>query len=214
LSHIAFNLIDIMPVYFNGLVLGLSLIMALGPQNVFLIRQGAMRQHAILSALTCFFSDFILITASVAGLHHILESHPSIRIWLTGLGSLFLLFYGGKALKLAFVPKKPNELNDEKVSTSRFQIIMLALGFSLLNPHAIIDSLVLIGGFSGQFPDHQQAFLFGVLTSSFVWFLLLTFVARYFSALLTRPHIWRRVEFLSGSLMIYLSVKLMCDQLQ
>jgi len=78
-------------VYFNGLMLGMSLIMALGPQNIFLVRQGAMRRHAILSAITCFICDAILITASVAGLHEILELHTATaneyqrinnRVWI------------------------------------------------------------------------------------------------------------------------------------
>jgi len=200
-----------MLVYFNGLVLGLSLIMALGPQNIFIIRQGAMRRHAVLSALTCFFCDAILVTASVAGLHHLLEDHDNLRAWMIRGGALFLIYYGIKALRQAF-RKGDREDTSDKRHPSRWQIIALALGFSLLNPHAIIDSLVLIGGGSMQFPDHQQAFLFGVITSSFLWFIVLTFTTYYFSKALTRPVIWRRVEFVSGLLMIYLSVKLISSQ--
>ncbi len=196
-----------MPVYFKGLMLGLSLIMALGPQNVFLIRQGAMRQHAMLSAIICFMSDLILITASVTGVHQLLKFHPGVQIWLIGLGSAFLAYYGLKTLKQAF-STAPSLQKEQQSATSRLQIIVLALGFSLLNPHAIIDSLVLIGGGSAHFPDHRQAFLLGVLTSSLLWFSTLTATAHYFSERLIQPKIWRRVEFFSGVLMIYLSVKL------
>ncbi|AHE68370.1 lysine efflux permease [Legionella oakridgensis ATCC 33761 = DSM 21215] len=201
----------IMPIYLNGLMLGLSLIMALGPQNIFLIRQGALRQHAVLSAVTCFICDVVLVTASIAGLHHILEQHPDLRLWMAWFGAGFLLYYGGAALKRAF-SRSARTLGNEQTNITRWQIIMLALGFSLLNPHAIIDSLVLIGGGSSQFPDHPQMFLFGVISSSLVWFTVLTITAYYFSGILTKTTVWRRVELCSGILMIYLSLNLVSSQ--
>ncbi|KTD07810.1 LysE/ArgO family amino acid transporter [Legionella jamestowniensis] len=196
-----------MMVYFNGLMLGLSLITALGPQNVFLIRQGALRQHAVLSATVCFLCDIILVCASVVGLHHVLELHPALQGWITWFGVTFLLYYGTKSLKRALASQQNKTVVSPRV-TSRWQIIIFALGFSLLNPHAIIDSLVIIGGGSTQFPGHQQAFLMGVITSSLFWFSSLTFTTHYFSELLSRPHVWRRIEFASGILMLVLSLKL------
>ncbi|KTC86919.1 LysE/ArgO family amino acid transporter [Legionella brunensis] len=194
-------------VYLNGLMLGLSLITALGPQNVFLIRQGALRKHAALSATICFCCDIILVCASVAGLHHMLELHPTLKIWITWFGVAFLFYYGAQALKRA-LSKQSRETAKAQEATSRWQIIMLALGFSLLNPHAIIDSLVIIGGGSSQYPEHQQAFLLGVITSSLFWFFSLTFTTHYFSEVLTRAAVWRRIEFSSGILMLFLSCKL------
>lgn len=196
-----------MLVYLNGLMLGLSLIMALGPQNVFLIRQGALREHAVLSALICFCCDIILVCASVAGLHQILRLHPVLHTWITWFGVAFLLYYGVKALKRAF-DKESAQSAREQQCINRLQIVMLALGFSLLNPHAIIDSLVIIGSGSTQFPDHPQAFLFGVISASFLWFTSLTFTTHYFSDVLSRATVWRRIEFSSGILMLVLSLKL------
>lgn len=201
-----------MPIYLNGLLLGLSLITALGPQNLFLIRQGAMRKHAVLSAITCFFCDAILIIASVVGLRQLLEAHTGFRVGMTWFGALFLLYYGISALRQAFSKQSP-QVTQEQLRSSRWQIIMLALGFSLLNPHAIIDSLVLIGGGSGQYPGHEQAFLLGVLTSSLLWFSVLTLTAHFFSHLLSRPNVWRRVEGCGGVLMVILSLKLAYSQI-
>lgn len=201
-----------MLVYLNGLMLGLSLIMALGPQNVFLIRQGALRNHPILSALICFCCDIILVCASVAGLHEILKLHPTFHVWMTWFGVGFLLYYGAKALKQALRKHSGHTISEQK-SANRLQIVMLALGFSLLNPHAIIDSLVIIGSGSSQFPDHPLAFLFGVLTSSLLWFTSLTFTTHYFSNILARVAVWRRIEFSSGLLMVFLSAKLASTQL-
>ncbi len=200
-----------MPIYLNGLLLGLSLITTLGPQNIFLIRQGALRQHAALSAIVCFVSDFILITASVVGLQDVLMAHPHFRVGLTWFGVAFLMYYGIYALKQAFSKAPPKVLQAEHTITRR-QIMVLALGFSLLNPHAIIDSLVLIGGGSAQFPGHESVFLMGVLSSSLLWFTLLTLTAHYFSAVIARPIVWRSVECCGGILMLCLSIKLMFSQ--
>ena len=182
--------------------------MALGPQNIFLIRQGALRRHVVLSTLTCFISDAILITASVAGLHHLLELHPAWQAWISALGFLFLMFYGLRSMYYALTVATDLEKKEHSVQ-GRKQIILLSLGFSLLNPHAIVDSLVLIGGGSTRYPGHQSAFLSGVLTSSLIWFTMLTLTAYYFSEAIRQKHVWKRMEFISGVLMIYLGFKLL-----
>ncbi|KTC68821.1 LysE family transporter [Legionella birminghamensis] len=197
-----------MPVYINGLLLGLSLITALGPQNIFLIRQGAMRRHAILSATICFFCDVILVCGSIAGLNQALELHPTLRIWVTWFGTLFLFYYGFMSIRKALKMNTQTKQEAQQAS-NRLQILLLALGFSLLNPHAIIDSLVIIGGGSAQFPDHKWLFLCGVLTASFIWFSSLTFTTFYFSEVLSRAKVWRRIEFGSGILMLAIGLKLL-----
>lgn len=195
-----------MTVYLNGLLLGLSLIMALGPQNVFLIKQGALRKHALLSVMVCFACDLILIYASVTGLQKILILHPNLQILITWFGVAFLLYYGFKAFQQSF--KIERQSNHIQQNSSRWQIVLLALGFSLLNPHAIIDSLVIIGSSSNQFPDHPQAFMFGVISASLLWFTSLTLTSHYFSDVLARVSVWKRIEFSSGILMVVLSIKL------
>ena len=200
-----------MPVYFEGLVLGLSLIMALGPQNIFLIRQGTKRNHAILSAITCFCCDLILVFASITGLQEVLTHHPSLQIWMSWFGVLFLLYYGICALNKG-LSKSSGKAAPLKKTSNRLQIILLALGFSLLNPLAIIDSLVIIGGGSTQFPEHQTLFLMGVITSSLLWFVSLTLTTYYFANTLARTTVWRRVELSSGLLMLFLSIKLAGSQ--
>jgi L-lysine exporter family protein LysE/ArgO len=194
-------------IFINGLMLGFSLIMALGPQNLFLIKQGARKNHAWLSATVCFFCDLILATASVAGLHELLELNASLKIWMIGLGSVFLLYYALKALKNVLTRK--NQINDSAHKPhSKLQIILFALGFSILNPHAIIDTLVIIGSGSSQFPDNQWMFLLGVITSSFLWFSSLTLATLYFSKLLTRGIVWHSIELLSALLMGTIGIKL------
>ncbi|WP_131782029.1 LysE/ArgO family amino acid transporter [Legionella gresilensis] len=197
-----------MLVYLSGLALGLSLVTALGPQNIFLIRQGALRQYAVLSAAVCWICDIILASASVAGLHQLLNLHPSLKTWITWAGALFLFYYGISALNKS-LKKSSENTKLKETHNNRLQIILLAVGFSLLNPHAIIDTLIIIGGSSSQFPGHQNAFFLGVITSSFLWLVLLTLVTQFFSEILTKETVWRRLEFGSGSLMIFLGAKLM-----
>ena len=197
--------------YINGLLLGLSLIVSLGPQNIFLIKQGAQKNHAVLSASICFICDFILIYTSVAGLHELLILRPLLQIWMLFLGTGFLLFYSARTLASAFSkPEKPTESSPQK-SRNRTQTILLALGFSLLNPHAIIDALILIGGGSSGYPKQEHVFLLGVMTSSFIWFSSLTFTVRYFSDVLTKTNVWKSIELLSGTLMAFIGIKLGTD---
>lgn len=197
-----------MPIYLKGLVLGLSLIITLGPQNLFLIKQGARGHHAGLSAFVCFICDVILAGASVAGLHELLLVHPNLKHLMIWLGSAFLLYYAAKAFYSALLCNK--EENDSSIPAphTRAQIILMALGFSLLNPHAIIDTLVIIGSNSSQFPNHELAFLSGVITSSLLWFCSLTFTTRYMSHVLTQNTVWKTIEFLSGMLMAYIGINL------
>lgn len=193
--------------YFNGLILGLSLIITLGPQNIFLIKQGARRNHAALSAVVCFICDIILMSASVVGLHQLLSNHPVLQTWMMWLGSVFLFYYAIKNLYHAFSKSNP-KIGSSHPLYNRIQIIFFALGFSLLNPHSIIDTLVIIGSNSSQFPDQEMIFLLGVLTSSLLWFSSIFFTTRYFSNVLTKVKIWQGIELFSGLLMAFIGIKL------
>ena len=194
-------------IYLNGLILGLSLIMALGPQNIFLIKQGARRNHAILSTIVCFLCDLVLVCASVAGLHEVLLDHPTLQIWMIWLGAAFLFYYALKALRSAFTKNKQRKEENTHL-LSKAQIILFSFGFSLLNPHAIIDSMVIIGSGSSQFPDHELIFLAGVITANMLWFSSLAFTTRYFSEIISKDSIWQLIELFSGILMIFIAVKL------
>jgi L-lysine exporter family protein LysE/ArgO len=140
-------------------------------------------------------------------LNQLLKLNPSLQIWITCFGVAFLLYYAIKSFRQALIIKKTDEALAPK-NTNRLQIIFLALGFSLLNPHAVIDSLVIIGSGSSQYPDNQQAFLLGVLSASFSWFFSLTVTTRYFADILARAAVWRRIEFSSSMLMFFLGLKL------
>jgi L-lysine exporter family protein LysE/ArgO len=122
-------------------------------------------------------------------------------------GCAFLFYYAIKALKNAFATSEQTATQTLQ-QHNKTQIILLALGFSLLNPHAIIDSLVIIGGGSSEYPDQEFIFLMGVVTSSLIWFSSLTFTARYFSDVLARTAVWKTIELTSGLLMSVIGLKL------
>ena len=195
-------------VFVYGFVLGISLIISLGPQNIFLIRQGVLKQYPFVSATVCFICDIILICGSITGLHHVIERHPYVAFWLTLAGSLFLIVYGGQSIRAALTQSTVEQSQNDADAGGYWQIIMLALGFSLLNPQAIIDSMIIIGGGSAPYSAHLYAFLFGVLTASFIWFFLLTFTAYYYSNFLRQEKIWRRLQLLSGIIMVLVAIKL------
>ncbi|MCC5791278.1 MAG: LysE family transporter [Legionellaceae bacterium] len=194
-------------VFFSGLLLGFALIISLGPQNIFLIRQGALRQHALLSATVCFCCDIILMGASIAGLHQVLARHPNLTKWFSLLGALFLFYYGHQALASMARQTSPHSSGFDR--NKRVQIIAFALGFSLLNPQAIIDSMLIIGSSSSRYSDHLTAYTLGVLSASLLWFFTLTLTAYHFSSLLTRPKVWSWLNGISGGLMLGMGLLLL-----
>lgn len=198
-------------VFINGFILGISLVIALGPQNVFLIRQGAKRNYPGLSAFICFICDIIMVAGSVIGLHHLLELHPVFEEIMIILGSLFLFYYGGNAIYSSLQIKRADRPKYNNKIHSRLEIIVLSLGFSLLNPQALIDTIVIIGSNSSQFPHHEFSFTIGVLLSSMIWFCSITATTVYFSDILTREKIWARFELASGVLMFVIGVKLLAQ---
>jgi L-lysine exporter family protein LysE/ArgO len=200
--------------YFTGLLLGFSLIMALGPQNIFLMRQAIRGHHPWLSASLCFFCDTLLIISSIAGLSHLLSMHPGAESVLLIVGSLFLCYYGVASLKSSLRDKKnahDKQRESKHSNIKRIKVILLALSFSLLNPQAIIDTLVMIGGSASQFKTQvmQYEFMVGAISSSFLWFFTLTFIATEFSSTLSKPKVWQYIEGASGVLMLGFSVKML-----
>lgn len=196
--------------YIHGLFLGLSLILALGPQNIFLIRQGALRNHTTLAVMVCFVSDSFLVIASVNGMHKAIEAHPLAQDALVCLGSVFLAYYGISALRRG-TKQGPSLDLDSSLHKSAAEVIMCALGFSLLNPHAIIDSMLIVGANSIQFADNLPFFMFGVISASFLWFSGLAYSTYTFSGVLTKARVWRSLEITSGSMMLFITAKLLAE---
>ena len=161
--------------FLEGIALGASLIIAIGPQNAFVIQQGILRQHVFLAAFVCTFVDVVLIIVGAAGFGTLIAIIPSLKTYFLWGGILFLMGYGTLSLVSSFKdPSSEDSLgkNESGYSTkNRKSIIITAAGFSLLNPHVYLDTVILLGGLAAQYEiPERNYFAFGAIMSSVVWF--------------------------------------------
>ena len=161
--------------FLEGIALGASLIIAIGPQNAFVIQQGILRQHVFLAAFVCTFVDMVLIIVGAAGFGTLIAIIPSLKTYFLWGGILFLMSYGTLSLISSFKhPRDEGSLgkNESGYSTkNRKSIIITAAGFSLLNPHVYLDTVILLGGLAAQYEiPERNYFAFGAIMASVVWF--------------------------------------------
>ena len=161
--------------FLEGIALGASLIIAIGPQNAFVIQQGILRQHVFLAAFVCTLVDVVLIIVGAAGFGTLIAIIPSLKTYFLWGGILFLMGYGTLSLISSFKhPCDEDSLgkNESGYSTkNRKSIIITAAGFSLLNPHVYLDTVILLGGLAAQYEiPERNYFAFGAIMASVVWF--------------------------------------------
>jgi L-lysine exporter family protein LysE/ArgO len=194
-------------VFFAGMVLSLSLIMAIGPQNAHVMRMGLLRQHVWLTVSVCALTDIVLIGAGVGGLAQLGGLSNELLGAMTGGGALVLLIYGAQALR-RFLQPSPAAVAVDGLSTapdaplSRRQAIGLALALSWLNPHAWLDTAVLIGTASLAYAAPANAvFGIGAATGSALWFAALGGAMWLLGQRLNSPAIWRAMDGLVALMM-------------
>jgi L-lysine exporter family protein LysE/ArgO len=180
--------------FIQGMGIGGSLIIAVGAQNAFVLKQGIRRAYTLPIALLCSIIDALMITAGVAGLGHIIEAFPTIKHVASFGGAAFLLWYGTNALKASFVAKGM-EMDSAENAVSLRKAILTTLAISLLNPHLYLDTVVLLGSISTQFDDVQRPwFGAGAVLASFLWFFGLSFGARLLAPIFSRSAAWRYLD--------------------
>ncbi|WP_216321309.1 LysE/ArgO family amino acid transporter [Deinococcus aestuarii] len=189
-----------MPPFLRGLTLGLSLIVAIGPQNAFVLRQGLTRRYGLLAALVCSLADTVLIAFGVLGVGALLARSPALVTLGTLAGAAFLLWYGGRSFRSA---RHPGTLQTEgQAAQTPATVIATAAAFSLLNLHAILDTVVLIGGASaGLNSTGRTAFLLGTVLASWTWFFALALLAGRLAPLMRSPRAWQVLDVLIGVVM-------------
>ncbi|GIU23913.1 LysE/ArgO family amino acid transporter [Shewanella sp. MBTL60-007] len=176
--------------FIQGMGIGGSLIMAVGAQNAFVLKQGLKRSHSLPIAAICSFIDAVMITAGVAGLGHLILAFPLIKDIASFGGALFLLIYGYGALKSSFRESRM-ESDDTLAADSLKKAVLTTLAISLLNPHLYLDTVVLLGSISVQFEGtEKQWFGAGAVLASFVWFFSLSLGAKYLSPVFKKPKAW------------------------
>jgi L-lysine exporter family protein LysE/ArgO len=189
------------PTFTAGMVLSMSLIMAIGPQNAHVLRMGLQRQHLWLTVAVCALADIVLISLGVFGLAQLGGLSDKLLGALIGAGVLFLGLYGWQAFQRFLKPQAAAPMtaptapgHPAPAPLSQRQAILSALAFSWLNPHAWLDTAVLIGTASLAYGQGSTAFGLGAATGSLVWFLLLGAAAFWLGRRLNSLHIWRVLD--------------------
>jgi L-lysine exporter family protein LysE/ArgO len=193
------------PTFTAGMVLSMSLIMAIGPQNAHVLRMGLQRQHVWLTVAVCMVSDMFLIGVGVLGLAQLGGVSDKLMGALVGAGSLFLAVYGWKAFQ-RFLRPQPLALDadtgrPDAPAMSRRQAVFAALAFSWLNPHAWLDTAVLIGTASLAYGAGAGVFGMGAAAGSVVWFAILGLAAFWLGRRLNSMLVWRALDGLVALMM-------------
>jgi len=195
--------------FLTGFFLGLSLIIAIGAQNAFVLRQGILGKHILFVALFCAISDALLICVGIVGISFFLNDFiAQYSDLLFGFSAIWIAIYGLVRLKAVF--KSNNELEIES-STSEDFITTLSILFILTfaNPHVYLDTMVLIGSISQQFSgDNKITFAIGAIFASFVFFFSLAYGANLLAPLMQNANSWRKLDFLIALVMFIISINL------
>ena len=192
----------------TGFALSATLIIAIGAQNAFVLRQGIRKEHVAPIVAFCALADFVLMGAGVLGLASVLGNSPALVALLTAAGSGFLVWYGVRALRRASMPQSLRAANGVE-PLSLGNALAQAAGFTLLNPHVYLDTVLLVGSIgTRQPPDMRVWFVGGAACASGVWFTTLGYGARLLAPIFARPRAWQVLDTLVGLTMLTLAVVL------
>lgn len=192
----------------TGLLSGLALIIAIGAQNAFVLRQGIRREHVGVVVLLCMVSDAILILAGTAGIGALVSRFPVALDVLRWAGVAYLTWFAVRSFASAL---KPSALTAD-APRSRGSVVTTTLALTYLNPHVYLDTVVLLGSLANQQgPDYRWIFAAGAVVGSVIWFSALGYGARALSGALSSPRTWRIVDVGIGVVMLLLAAKLALD---
>lgn len=191
-----------------GFSLGLSLILAIGAQNAFVLRQGLRREHVFWICLLCALSDAVLIALGVGGLSVLLKGAPWLAPLMRYGGAAFLLWYGARSLWTAWRSSAsliPGEAPPRALSAT----LLTCAALTWLNPHVYLDTVVLLGSIATQFPGAQASFALGAMSASLLFFFALGYGAALLRPVFARPAAWKVLEVVVGLTMWAIAYKLL-----
>jgi len=214
----------VLPTLLAGLGLGFSLIIAIGAQNLFVLRQGLRREHVFVVAAICAASDALLIALGVSGVGFVLQAVPWLVDVVRWAGAAFLVTYGVLAARRAWRPSEQAlAVTDASapapetrapgaggvVTRARLlPVVLTCLALTWLNPHVYLDTVFLLGTVANTHGDQRWVFAAGAMLASVVWFFGLAFGARYLGRWLSTPRAWRILDAVIAVVMIGLGVSL------
>ena len=195
-------------IYLKGFVVTISLIMAIGAQNAYILKLGLLKQYVLMAVLMCITFDFILISAGVFGLGYFIQGNQLLINGIAIFGIVFLCFYAALSFRSAF--KNASLQVDGTVKTNPLkQVISLILVFTFLNPHTYLDTILLIGGIGANIENNLKIyFLLGAVSASAIWFFSLGFGARFLIPLFKKPITWKILDISIGILMLFIAYSL------
>lgn len=189
-----------MTAFISGFALGFSLILAIGAQNAFVLRQGIRGEHVTAVIVVCILSDIILIVAGVAGFGVIARAYPLFESVMRWGGAAFLIAYGCLACWRA-ISSESALVAGQSEGRDRNAVVLTAIALTWLNPHVYLDTVVLVGSVSAQFDPGQWWFALGAASASTVFFPILGYGAAALQPVFARPAAWRVLDGLVGLLM-------------
>lgn len=188
----------------TGFAAGLALIVAIGAQNAYVLRQGLRREHVGAVVAVCLAADIALIAAGTLGIGALVERAPTVLDLLRWAGAAYLVWFAASSFRSAARPRRLTETNDR----SRGSVVLTAAALTFLNPHVYLDTVVMLGSLANTHGTLRWAFAAGAMAASAVWFTGLGFGARALAGPLGRPTTWRALDVVIGLVMLGLAVYL------
>ncbi len=198
--------------YLQGLLLGFSLIIAIGAQNLFVFNQGLIGKYVMIVCLFCSLSDALLILIGYSGLYLIIENNVILQNFIILIGFLWLLGYGVLKIREGMYFDQESNLDFQISHTNNrnlYKTIVAISGITWLNPHVYLDTVFLIGSISNSVQSEKQfSFLLGAISSSFLFFFFLGYMGFKIGPLIKSPNLWKKINISLGIIMIMISFNL------
>ena len=195
-------------IFFTGLLLGGSLIIAIGAQNAYVLKQGLLRSHVFIICLICALSDALLISIGTTGIGKIIEDHPEWLKAITWFGAVYLFIFGILSFRSALSNQTLHAATTN--TTQKTQVIIsTVLALTFLNPHVYLDTVLLIGSIASPYANVERLyFTLGAISASFIWFFFLGYGARFLIPLFNKPVAWKILNTLIGIIMWWIAYSL------
>ncbi|MCT1591553.1 LysE/ArgO family amino acid transporter [Kocuria palustris] len=197
-----------MDIYFTGMLTGLALIVAIGAQNAFVLRQGIRREHVLVVVAICTAADALLITVGTLGIGSVVERAPWLLTALRWGGVAYLVWFAIGSFRSALSSHSLTADDAVGPGGSLRRVALTTLALTFLNPHVYLDTMVMLGNLANQHGDQRWTYTLGAITGSVLWFPALGLGARALAKPLNRPGTWRGVDIGVGVVMLLVALRL------
>ncbi|WP_066801655.1 LysE/ArgO family amino acid transporter [Moraxella oblonga] len=194
----------------HGFWVSFGLIVAIGAQNAYVLKQGLLKQHIFWVCLVCFLCDFTLLSLGVLGFGSLIDKNTTFKITLAIFGAMFLFWYGYRAFRSSYLGNSQLSLDDNHTKQTLKKTIATTLALTLLNPHVYLDTLVLVGTIASPLTFAQKPlFLMGAVSASAMWFFGLGYGARLLIPYFQKAKTWQILDAFIGIIMWAIAIGLL-----